>query len=436
MRRAFSCATASRPAAVRPLSRRARAERARGRAVHRVRQVHERRAHDAVVGKRQHARRARPRRAFSPWMASRQACAPRRARGAIRRPRCAPRRAALRSARSGARSASQVLAGTPASARAAPRNGFVVIDHIAPSRPPSSMPRHVEVPEEAAAERPAAVAHQRVVAPQARRDEGVEVQVDQLAAHERAAPRRGASQSTAACSAAIERRKTTCVCAPFGCDLRPIAIAPCFPVSRLPQSKQARRSTHARSQQTRVAVDGGETSGMLGTCPANRAGQPRARACLWLGAAICMILSTPAQTRALDARLTGVRPPTVACRATTSMCARRRNPTEPRVDAGAARQASGGTLDWVVSGLSSEHDVLRRRVGVHGDPRREPAVERAGDRLARPVRAGRLHRPDPVHRAHAAGRQRLRTSGRGRLWLDLPRRHVRRARRAWILSIG
>jgi hypothetical protein len=92
---------------------------------------------------------------------------------------------------------------------------------------------------------------------------------------------------------------------------------------------------------------------MPGTCPVFRAGQARVRACLWLGAAICMILSTPAQTRAFDVRLhwspstdSRVQGYYVYVREATK-------PYGAPVDAGAARQASGGTVDWIVSGLSS-----------------------------------------------------------------------------------
>ena len=92
---------------------------------------------------------------------------------------------------------------------------------------------------------------------------------------------------------------------------------------------------------------------MLGTCPANRAGRPRARVCLWLGAAICMILSTPAPSRALDARLHWSPSSDSRVQGYYVYVRQATKPYGAPIDAGAARQASGGTLDWVVSGLSS-----------------------------------------------------------------------------------
>jgi hypothetical protein len=92
---------------------------------------------------------------------------------------------------------------------------------------------------------------------------------------------------------------------------------------------------------------------MLGTCPVIRTARPRVHVWLWLGAAVCLIVSTPVPTRALDARLrwspstdTSVQGYYVYVRQATK-------PYGTPIDAGGARQASGGTLDWVVTGLSS-----------------------------------------------------------------------------------
>jgi hypothetical protein len=92
---------------------------------------------------------------------------------------------------------------------------------------------------------------------------------------------------------------------------------------------------------------------MLGTWPVIRAGQARVRACLWIGAAICMILSTPAPSRALDARLTWSPSTDSRVQGYYVYVRQATQPYGAPIDAGAARQASGGTLDWVVSGLSS-----------------------------------------------------------------------------------
>ena len=92
---------------------------------------------------------------------------------------------------------------------------------------------------------------------------------------------------------------------------------------------------------------------MLGTCPVFGSGGVRAHVCLWLVTAICILLSTPAQTRALDARVrwspstdTRVAGYYVYVREATK-------PYGAPMDAGAAQPAGGGTLDWLVTGLSS-----------------------------------------------------------------------------------
>jgi len=92
---------------------------------------------------------------------------------------------------------------------------------------------------------------------------------------------------------------------------------------------------------------------MLGTCPVRHTPPPLVRMWLWLGVAICLIVSTPAPTRALDARLRWSPSPDASVQGYHVYVRQARNPYGAPIDAGAAHQASGGTLDWVVTGLSS-----------------------------------------------------------------------------------
>ena len=92
---------------------------------------------------------------------------------------------------------------------------------------------------------------------------------------------------------------------------------------------------------------------MLGTCPVFRTDRVCARVFLSLATAICILLSTPAQTRALDAQLRWS--PSTDSRVEGYFVYVRQatKPYGAPIDAGAARPASGGMLDWVVTGLSS-----------------------------------------------------------------------------------
>jgi hypothetical protein len=107
---------------------------------------------------------------------------------------------------------------------------------------------------------------------------------------------------------------------------------------------------------------------MLGDCPVFGSGGVRAaRVCLWLVTAICILLSTPAQTRTLHARLlwspstdTRVEGYYVYVREATK-------PYGAPMDAGAARPAGGGTLDWVVTGLSSDTTYFMAVSGYTSD---------------------------------------------------------------------
>jgi hypothetical protein len=92
---------------------------------------------------------------------------------------------------------------------------------------------------------------------------------------------------------------------------------------------------------------------MLGTCRVFRADRVRARVCLCLVAAVGILLSTPAETRALDARLRWSPSTDTRVEGYYVYVREAKQPYGAPIDAGAARPASGGTLDWVVSGLSS-----------------------------------------------------------------------------------
>jgi hypothetical protein len=92
---------------------------------------------------------------------------------------------------------------------------------------------------------------------------------------------------------------------------------------------------------------------MLRTCPVIHMPQPRIRMWLWLGAAVCLIVSTPVPTRALEARLRWSPSPDTSVQGYYVYVRQATKPYGAPIDAGGARQASGGTLDWVVTGLSS-----------------------------------------------------------------------------------
>ena len=94
---------------------------------------------------------------------------------------------------------------------------------------------------------------------------------------------------------------------------------------------------------------------MVGTCPVFGSGGVRARVCpLWLVTAICILLSTPAQTRALDAQLRWSPSTDSRVQGYYVYVREAKKPYGAPMDAGAARPTSGGTLDWVVTGLSSD----------------------------------------------------------------------------------
>src|SRR5262249_14953990 len=107
------------------------------------------------------------------------------------------------------------------------------------------------------------------------------------------------------------------------------------------------------SQQPRLAAEGGETSGMLGTQVLCRDRVCARLFCLSLATAICILLSTPAQTRALDAQLRWRQSTDTRVEGYHVYVREATKPYGAPIDAGAARPASGGTLDWVVTGLSS-----------------------------------------------------------------------------------